>query len=177
MAVYSTIRPDASEPEGWQFLPGTGRFFNDFMPAKARKQRVDLETLVPHRDGMLLVSEIVSFDDGGAVTRAVVNARWPLTGPRGADPLVLIELVAQTAAVNNGWEIIQRQGPERDHRGWIVGIKSARLLVDRIALGTTLTIASRNQFAYENFREIAGTVKIENEVVAEVTLQLMQAEP
>jgi predicted hotdog family 3-hydroxylacyl-ACP dehydratase len=138
---------------------------------------VDLETLVPHRDGMLLVSEIVSFDDGGAVTRAVVSERWPLTGPTGADPLVLIELVAQTAAVNNGWEIIQRQGPERDHRGWIVGIKSARLHVDRIALGTTLTIASRNQFAYENFREIAGTVEIDKEVVAEVTLQLMQAEP
>lgn len=147
------------------------------MPAQARKQTVDLETLVPHRGGMLLVSEIVSFDDQGAVTRAVVNAGWPLTGPAGAAPLVLIELVAQTAAVNNGWEIIQRQGPERDHRGWIVGIKRARLLVDRIGLGTILTIASRNQFAYENFREIEGTVKIEKEVVAEVTLQLMQAEP
>ena len=138
---------------------------------------MDLETLVPHRDGMLLVSEIVSFDDGGAVTRAVVNAQWPLTGPAGADPLVLIELVAQTAAVNNGWEIIRRQGPERDHRGWIVGIKTARLCVDRIALGTTLIIESRNQFAYENFREIEGKVKIEKEVVAEVTLQLMQAGP
>ncbi len=138
---------------------------------------MDLETLVPHRDGMLLIGEIVSFDSQGAVTRAVVNAGWPLTGTAGADPLVLIELVAQTAAVNNGWEIIQRQGPERDHRGWIVGIKSARLAMDRIALGTVLTVASRNQFAYENFREIEGTVKIGKEVIAEVTLQLMQAEP
>jgi predicted hotdog family 3-hydroxylacyl-ACP dehydratase len=126
---------------------------------------------------MLLIEQIVAFDPQGAVTRAVVNERWPLTGPAGADPLVLIELVAQTAAVNNGWEIIQRQGPERDHRGWIVGIKSARLFVERIALGTTLTIASRNRFAYENFREIEGTVTIANEVAAEVTLQLMQAEP
>ncbi len=138
---------------------------------------LDLKTLVPHRGAMLLLSEIISFDEGQAATRAVVTETWPLTTAAGADPLVLIELVAQTAAVNNGYEIIRQQGPERDHRGWIVGIKSARLLVDRIALGTTLTIASRNQFAYENFREIAGTVKIENEVVAEVTLQLMQAEP
>jgi len=144
---------------------------------RRKEQSVDLETLVPHRGRMLLVSEIVSFDAQTAVTRAMVHAQWPLTGPTGADPLVLIELVAQTAAVNNGWEIIQRQGPERDHRGWIVGIKSARLGVDRIALGTTLTIESRNQFAYDNFREIAGTVKNAKEVIAEVTLQLMQAEP
>jgi predicted hotdog family 3-hydroxylacyl-ACP dehydratase len=137
---------------------------------------MDIETLVPHRGTMLLLSEIIRFDDGEAVTRAVVSEQWPLCTPKGADPLVLIELVAQTAAVNNGWEIIQRQGPERDHRGWIVGIKTARLFVDTIAVGTPIVIESRNQFAYENFREIQGVARIEERIVAEVTLQLMQAE-
>ncbi len=137
----------------------------------------DLETLLPHRGGMLLLSEIVSFDAEGATTRAVVREGWPLTGAAGADPLVLIELVAQTAAVNNGWNIIRKQGPERHHRGWIAGIKSVRLGVDRIALGTPLVIRSRNQFAYEEFQEIGGTVSIGEEIVAEVTLQLVQAAP
>jgi predicted hotdog family 3-hydroxylacyl-ACP dehydratase len=137
----------------------------------------DLETLLPHRGGMLLLSEIVSFDTQGATTRAVVRETWPLTGADGADPLVLIELVAQTAAVNNGWEIIRSQGPERDHRGWIVGIKSARLDVDRIPLGTALEIRSQNQFAFEEFREIEGTVSVAGEIVAEVALQLVQAAP
>jgi predicted hotdog family 3-hydroxylacyl-ACP dehydratase len=138
---------------------------------------VDLETLLPHRGGMLLLSEIVSFDPQGATTRAVVREGWPLTGPDGADPLVLIELVAQTAAVNNVWELIQTQGPEGDHRGWIVGIRSARLGVDRIALGTELEIRSRNQFAYEEFRDIEGTVSVAGEAIAEVALQLVQAAP
>jgi len=138
---------------------------------------VDLETLVPHRGRMLLLSGIVSFDSDEAITRAVVREGWPLTGAAGADPLVLIELVAQTAAVNNGWNIIQTQGPQRHHRGWIVGIKSARLGVDRIALGTVLTTRAQNQFAYEEFREIEGTVSIGAETVAEVTLQLVQAAP
>ncbi|HEY6000636.1 MAG TPA: hypothetical protein VI078_15220 [bacterium] len=138
---------------------------------------VDLETLVPHRGRMLLLSEIVSFDTDEATCRAVVREGWPLTGEGGADPLVLIELVAQTAAVNNGWNIIQTQEPGRHHRGWIAGIKSARLGVDRIALGTALTTRARNQFAYEEFREIEGTVSIGAEVVAEVTLQLVQAAP
>lgn len=137
----------------------------------------DLETLVPHRGGMLLVSEIVSFDGQGATTRAVVREGWPLTDAAGADPLVLIELVAQTAAVNNGWEIIRRHGPERHHRGWIAGIRSARLGVDRLALGAVLEIRSQNRYAYEDFREIEGTVSLGGEVVADVTLQLVQAPP
>jgi len=157
--------------------PGTGRIVHDGAAAAMSGSIVDLETLLPHRGGMLLLSEIVSFDPQGATTSAVVRESWPLTGADGADPLVLIELVAQTAAVNNCWEIIQTKGPGRDHRGWIVGIKSARLGVDRIALGTTLVIRSRNQFAYEEFREIEGTVSVEGEVVAEVALQLVQAAP
>lgn len=138
---------------------------------------IDIEKLAPHRGLMLLISEIIAYDEQQAAAAAVVTERWPLTTPAGADPLVLIELVAQTAALNNGWEIIQRQGPDRDHRGWIVGIKSARLFVDRIAIGTTITIESRNQFEYDKFREIQGVAKIGNQVAAEVTLQLMQAEP
>ena len=138
---------------------------------------MNIETLVPHRGLMLLISEIIAYDDQQAAAAAVVAEHWPLTTHAGANPLVLIELVAQTASLNNGWEIIQRQGPDRDHRGWIVGIKSARLFVDRIAVGTTITIESRNQFEYENFREIQGVAKIGNQVAAEVTLHLMQAEP
>lgn len=136
-----------------------------------------IEALVPHRGLMLLISEIIAYDDQQAAASAMVAETWPLTTRAGADPLVLIELVAQTAALNNGWELVQRQGPDRDHRGWIVGIKSARLFVDRIAIGTTITIESRNQFQYDNFREIKGVAKIGDQLVAEVTLQLMQAEP
>ena len=136
-----------------------------------------IETLVPHRGLMLLISEIITYDDQQAAAAAVVSESWPLTTSTGANPLVLIELVAQTAAINNGWELIQRQGPDGDHRGWIVGIKSARLFVDCIAVGTTITVEARNQFQYDSFREIHGVAKIGNKTAAEVTLQLMQAEP
>jgi predicted hotdog family 3-hydroxylacyl-ACP dehydratase len=125
---------------------------------------------------MLLISEIISFDDQQATASAVVSKSWPLTTSEGANALVLIELVAQTAAINNGWQIIQRQGPEKDHRGWIVGIKSAQLFVDSIAVGTTIIVESRNQFEYENFRVTQGVARIGNQIGAEVTLQLIQAD-
>ena len=137
---------------------------------------ITLETLVPHRGHMLIISEIISFDDQQATASAIVSESWPLTTPEGANALVLIELVAQTAAINNGWQIIQRQGPEKDHRGWIVGIKSAQLFVDSIAVGTTIIVESRNQFEYENFRVTHGVARIGNQIGAEVTLQLIQAD-
>ena len=138
---------------------------------------IELEALVPHRRPMLLISEIVSFDDQSASTKSIVAAHWPLTGPRGANALILVELVAQTAAVNNGWELLKRDGPGTDRRGWIVGIKSAVFQVDTIPIDTAIVVESVNQFAYDNFREIRGIAKIAGTAVAEVTLQLMQAEP
>ena len=138
---------------------------------------IDIETLLPHRGRMKLVEEIVALDEDHAVSRSVVRNGWPLCDGRSVSAIVLIELVAQTAAVNNGWELIQRHGPDADNRGWIVGIKSAQLLVDQIAIGTTVTIQSRNQFQYDNFREIRGVAKIGDQVAAEVVLQLIQAEP
>jgi predicted hotdog family 3-hydroxylacyl-ACP dehydratase len=150
--------------------PGLGGGFqNNF-------NRIDLESLLPHRSPMLLISQILSFDDQKAVTRAVVSGHWPMSGTKGVDAVVLIELVAQTAGVNNGWALSQQEGPEVDHRGWIVGIKHARLFVATIQLGTVIETSSENIFAYEYLREIRGTARIGSQVAAEVTLQLMQAD-
>ena len=138
---------------------------------------IELEDLVPHRRPMLLVSKIISYDDQSAVTQSTVESHWPMTDENGANALNLIELVAQTAGVNNGWELVKRDGPGADSRGWIVGIKSATIWMKRLPIGTTIVVESINQFAYDNFREIKGVATIDGKAVAEVTLQLMQAEP
>jgi predicted hotdog family 3-hydroxylacyl-ACP dehydratase len=124
---------------------------------------------------MLLIGEILSFDGHKAVTRSVVSEQWPLVDQWHANALVLIELVAQTAAVNNGWTLTRDRGPEVDHRGWIVGIKASRLFVETLPIGTIVEVSSENTFAYDSLREIQGTARIDGQVVAEVTLQLMQA--
>jgi predicted hotdog family 3-hydroxylacyl-ACP dehydratase len=139
------------------------------------KGRFAPESLLPHRRRMLLICDILSFDGQKAVTRAVAAGHWPLTDESGANGIVLIELVAQTAGVNNGWTLMQEKGPDVDHRGWIVGIKQARLYVETVPLGAVIETASENTFAYENLREVRGTVRIDGRLAAEVTLQLMQA--
>ncbi len=141
------------------------------MPGKT----IEIESLVPHRGPMLLISEIISFDARSASTRSVVADHWPLVDQKGANVMVLIELVAQTAAVNNGWERLQREGPAADNLGWIVGIKSARFQLEAVPIGTTVIVESINQLEYDDFRVIHGTATIDGTMAAEVTLQLMQA--
>lgn len=140
------------------------------------KPPIEIPQLIPHRGRMLLISEIVSFDHQSATTRSTAAPHWPMVGPRGVNALVLVELVAQTAAVNNGLELIAREGPDSDVRGWIVGIKQAVFHLDHFPVGTTVTVMSKNRFAYDSFREVHGVAEIDNLVAAEVTLQLMQAE-
>ena len=136
---------------------------------------ITIEDLLPHREGMLLITEVLRCDDQGSAARCVVKKEWPLVDERGVSPIVLVELVAQTAAINNGLQILRKEGPGADHRGWIVGIKSARFHVNHLPLGTEIVVTSQNQFEFEGFREIGGTAEVDGQLAAEVVLQLMQA--
>ncbi len=138
--------------------------------------RIDIETLLPHRGRMKLVEEIVALDSEHAVARATVRPDWPLCDGRTVSAIVAVELVAQTAGINNGWVRIQRHGPAVDRKGWIVGISEATLHVDRIETGTQLTARAENRYAYEGFREIAGKVEAGGVPVAEAVLLLLRSE-
>jgi predicted hotdog family 3-hydroxylacyl-ACP dehydratase len=138
--------------------------------------RIAVETLLPHRGRMKLVEEIAALDEEHAVTRSVVRSGWPLCDGRSVSAIVLIELVAQTAGINNGWVRIQRHGPAVDRKGWIVGISRAALHADRLEIGTRLTVRAENSFAFEGFREIQGTVEADGDLLAEVTLLLLRSE-
>jgi len=137
---------------------------------------ITIKDLLPHREGMLLITEVLRCDDQGSTTRCIVQKHWPLMEEQGVNPLVLVELVAQTAGINNGMQIIRQQGPGADHRGWIVGIRSARFHVGHLPLGTAIVVSSQNQFEFESFREISGTAEVDGRLAAEVVLQLVQAE-
>jgi predicted hotdog family 3-hydroxylacyl-ACP dehydratase len=134
------------------------------------------ENILPHRGRMLLIDEILELDDGGAVTRSVVTEKWPFFNGRDANAIVLIELVAQTAGIHNGWIREKLHGPSADKKGWIVGIRQARLAVNAVTLGTGLVTRTKNQMEFEGFRDIAGTVEMEATIVAEIAIQLLRSD-
>jgi len=137
---------------------------------------IKIEDLLPHRDRMLLIDEILEVDHNMAVTCATVTDRWPFFNGNGVDSLVLIEVVAQTAGVNNGWVRIQKHGKDSEKKGWLVGIKQSRFFADTLALNARIITRAENQFEFEGYRQILGTARIGSEVVGEVALQVIQTE-
>jgi predicted hotdog family 3-hydroxylacyl-ACP dehydratase len=125
---------------------------------------------------MLLIDEILEVDDDGAVTRSIVTEKWPFFNGRDVHAIVLIELVAQTAGIHNGWIRDKLHGSAADKKGWIVGIRQARLAVNAIPLGTGLIARAKNQMEFEGFRDIYGTVEMETQIVAEIALQLLRSD-
>ncbi len=145
-----------------------------------KKSQVDagalsVEDLLPHRGRMKLVDEILELNDEYAVTAATATRRWPLFNGRGISPLVLVELVAQTAGIKNGLDRIRTQGPGADKRGWIVGIKKARFEVAEIFPGDRIVTRAWNEYQLETYFNIAGEAAIGSRVVAQVSLQAVQA--
>lgn len=134
-----------------------------------------VESLLPHRGRMLLVDQILDLDDSQATTLSVARRSWPLCTDDQVNPLILIEVVAQTAGVHNGLLRIKTRGKAEVNRGWLVGIKKAVFHVSAIPAGARITTTSRNAFVFDNLREIFGQASIDGRVVAEVTLQVVEA--
>lgn len=132
---------------------------------------MDIDDLVPHRRPLRLIDEIVSVDEDSAVTAAVMSRQWPLLKNGAANPIVLIELVAQTAAALGGLKQNNKNKSATGNRGLIVGIKSAVFYIDEIPLHSRIITRSTTRLLLENFKEITGVAKIGESVVAEITLQ------
>ena len=135
-----------------------------------------IEHFLPHRDRMKLIDKIITIDDKRAVTQSVVTERWPFFNGKAVNPIVLIELAAQTAGINNGRDRIEKYCNNVERMGWVVGIKKSRFFIDEIPLHTQITTCSENTFTFDNFVEALGITKIESEIVGEITLQLFQPE-
>lgn len=137
---------------------------------------INIEDLIPHRDRMKLIDEILSIDEDLAVTRSVVTEVWPFFDGQAIKSIILLELVAQTAGINNGLALINKYGMDSGKKGWLVGIKKSKFTIDAIPLNTTIITKVENSFKFDNFREIRGTNKIDDNIVGEVTLQVLEAD-
>jgi predicted hotdog family 3-hydroxylacyl-ACP dehydratase len=135
---------------------------------------MDIEALIPHRDRMRLIGEALAVDDDRAVASSVVTEDWPLYRNGAVDALVTIELVAQTAALLEGWK---RQKSKRGgSKGWLVGIKRADFRLPRISLSATLITEARRGYALEGYAVFEGTVSLGADVVAVVSIQVFRPE-
>jgi predicted hotdog family 3-hydroxylacyl-ACP dehydratase len=135
---------------------------------------MDIEALIPHRDRMRLIGEVLSVDDEKAVTSATATDSWPLFDDGSVDVLVTIELVAQTAALLEGWK--RQQSKRGGAMGWLVGIKGAEFRKMRIPVNEQLVTEVRRSYALEGYAVFTGTVSIGSETVATMRIQAFRPE-
>ncbi|PKN17788.1 MAG: hypothetical protein CVU71_15280 [Deltaproteobacteria bacterium HGW-Deltaproteobacteria-6] len=133
---------------------------------------VDIESLIPHREPMKIITEAVELKDNEGIAAAVVNENWPLCDGRTVHSLALIEAIAQTAALVEGYKR-KREG-KSGTKGWLVGIKSANFKTDVIQLGTRITVSVKSLYAIEHYGVIEGIVKSGDEVLLSAVLQAMR---
>ncbi|VAW38805.1 hypothetical protein MNBD_DELTA03-963 [hydrothermal vent metagenome] len=136
---------------------------------------INIEDLIPHRGKMILIDEIVEMTPEYSLTSSTVNEDWPLLSAGGVSTLILIEVAAQSAGVCNGWDRIQVKGIESSKMGWLVGIKRAEFSRDFIPLRSKIITRSENSSKYDNLRITSSVSRIDDDIIAEVTLQLFQA--
>ncbi len=136
---------------------------------------IKIEDLIPHRGRMALIDEIVEFEKEYAITSSTVNNSWPLLSARGVNPLIIVEVSAQSAGVCNGWDRVQNQDTESENMGWLVGVKRASFYTDIIPLHSTIFTRSENSNKYDNLRITSSILRIDNEIIGEIILQLLRA--
>lgn len=133
---------------------------------------VDIESLIPHREPIKIITEIIELRDDLGITAAVVNERWPLCDGHSVDVLVLIEAIAQTSAIVEGHKRML-QG-KSGAKGWLVGIKSAEFSTASVALGTRITVFVRSPYSFENYGVIDGIVKAGDDILVTAVLQAIR---
>ena len=135
---------------------------------------IDIEALIPHRDRMRFLDAVVTVDTERAVTSATVTEDWPLYLGGSVDVLVTIELVAQTAALLEGWKRLQSN--RGGATGWLVGIKSADFRRPRLVVPATLITEVVRSYAMEGYAVFTGTVRCGSEIVASMQIQAFRPE-
>jgi predicted hotdog family 3-hydroxylacyl-ACP dehydratase len=101
-----------------------------------------------------------------------VKGDWPLCNGNAVNPIVLIEVVAQTAAVIDGNK--RKMQGKTGGKGWLVGIKNAQFNVAEISVGTHLIASVDNSYSFDNYSVIKGTIKAGEEMLAVIVLQALR---
>lgn len=133
-------------------------------------QDTAIDGLIPHRGRMKLIASIVQVNNEIAITSAVVADTWPLYQGGAVNPIVLIEVAAQTAGVLSSW----KKGESRAAltAGMLTGIKKAEFFVDHVPLNAILLTTATTMYSLEDYEAIAAEVRLGEQCLCKVQLQI-----
>ena len=123
----------------------------------------DLAKLLPHRRPMRLVEDMIRVDELSIETSSVARDTWPTAENGCVRTIVLAELVAQSAAVLQGWK--ERHEQETAVGGLLVGVPHATPTQPTVAVGSRLLCKVRISHGAHNYLAFEGEVRDDAGVV------------
>lgn len=140
------------------------------------KDRADLtlpvaaERILPHRPPMLLLKRLTACTELTAAAEARFPAESLFADADGRiDPVVMVELMAQTYAALRGYADLVQGQPVQE--GLLVGARQVRILGAAHA-GEELRVEVRTDGLYEGFALVEGEVRRGTELLAAGTVKL-----
>jgi len=131
-----------------------------------------IESLIPHREPIKIITEIIELQDDFGMTAAVVNEGWPTSNGHAVKPYVFIEAIAQTAAIVEGHK--RRKEGKDGVKGWLVGIKSAEFNTDEVPVGTRVVITVKSLSVMDDYAVVDGIVKSGEDIIARAVIQALR---
>jgi predicted hotdog family 3-hydroxylacyl-ACP dehydratase len=133
-----------------------------------------IETLLPHRKPMRLVDRILEIDENHIRTSSVVGENWPLCSKEGAEMILAVEIIAQSAEALYNQRKNRLGEPQID---FLVGIKDARFYGEILPLHGELTADVWMVSAIGNYGVFRGDLKYGAEILCEAIVQGLEPEP
>lgn len=130
--------------------------------------------LIPQREPMIMVSELISCDDKQAVASLFIRKDNIFTGPNGLlSPPGMLEAMAQTAAARTGFLLKNQQGSENKSVpvGVIGSIKNFRLIFQP-ETGSTAIITIDIEHEVLQATVVKAKIEVDGRLAAESNLQI-----
>lgn len=124
-----------------------------------------LGELIPHRDVMVLIDEVVSCDLAAATLTAAFTAK-----PQWQENWAAIEFMAQTAAALAGASDRAAGWRGAPRPGFLLGTRKLELFLDRFVVGRRYLATARNSFCADGAASFECEIRDGETLVAKATL-------
>lgn len=147
--AYAVWSEDAHRQSAlFELAPGASVRFDPVYPKPSE--------LVPHKNPMVLIDEIVSFEALRGVSRVAIHPGCPFWRPEGVSTLAGIEYLAQTVAALSGWGG-RREGKE-PRIGFLLSVREYRCEAPVFETGSNLLVEVSHEWGDTEMMRFEGRI-------------------
>ena len=133
-----------------------------------------IASLLPHKPPMILIDEIVGYDDNSLIAAVTITEASLFLTPDGVPGHVGIEYLAQACGAYAGVHALDSGDPVRI--GLLLGTRDYRVLVPWFRRGDQLRISVAMVFRDKPLAVFACSITIGGKIVADAQLKVYQSD-